>query len=136
MKAAENSLRKSSNNLSLKPEINSDPSMRIIGFPSQDPHQPKAKKEHASKTSVVGAKSMATSDHLKINKMSKEYGRGLQVMVSAKHRMPRFSSESGTKDQFNVVPSLWHKVDECTHKTLEKKQRLLSPAKKKNKASK
>ena len=131
MKAAENSRRKSTNNLGSKPEV-SDVSARIIGLTFDAPY-PKVRKENASKKGVIGAKSIAAADHLKINKMSKEYSRGLRVVVSTKYRVPRFSSETGTRDQFNVVPSLWHKADERTQKTLEKKQRLLSPAKKKSK---
>ena len=59
---------------------------------------------------MIGAKQLATSDHLKIDKHRKDFVTGAKI-VSAKNRIPRFSSEQ-TKERYVVVPSLWHKVEE------------------------
>ena len=70
---------------------------------------------------VTGAKSIATSDHMKIDKHGNKDFKGNYTghVTSAKHRVPRFSPEH-TQDSY-VVPTLWHKLEDKSSNLYEKK---------------
>jgi hypothetical protein len=63
---------------------------------------------------------------MRAEKNKKEISSGAKI-VSAKHRIPRFSSEH-VKDRY-VVPSLWQKAEERAIKNHESKQALMKQSK-------
>ncbi len=109
---AEKNRRKSATQLP-KNEVN-DASQRILDMYYDKPSKRLKKERHIkqnNKLLVLGTKTITNKDSIEIEKSSMEFQVGTSQVASAKHRIPRFSSES-FKDSFTMAPSLWHNVDE------------------------
>ena len=67
---------------------------------------------HAISQNTKSNSIRAKLDDSKVDKHQKRDIKGRVNIISAKQRMPRFSSEQMKERYVFTVPTLWHKVDE------------------------